>query len=332
MQPAKLQDLVMIASALPASQPFILAREPEKPVPGLEHAVVAIGNFDGVHRGHVAVIARARALAQRLGRPCAVLTFEPHPADFFAGRNVIFRLTPESAKARALADLGLDGMLVLHFDAALAGLEAEAFVAEILVRRLQIAAAVVGYDFHFGKDRRGSPAFLSEAGKRHGFGVEIVDRVTSDASGSLQAVSSTQTRAALASGDVAKAAWLLGHPWFVVASVVSGKRLGRTLGFPTANLQLDASCALAFGIYAVWIRFDGRRLAGVASYGRRPTFDDGAPLLEVHVFDFSEDLYGKCVEVDFVDWIRGEQKFEQVRDLVDQMHRDAAAARRILAR
>jgi riboflavin kinase/FMN adenylyltransferase len=312
--------------------PFLLVRDPMAPPAGLAKAVVAIGNFDGVHRGHAAVIERARSLAGRLGRPCAVLTFEPHPADFFAGRAVIFRLTPEPAKARVLAGLGLDGVIVLTFDATLASLDAEAFVAEILVGRLDVAAAVVGYDFHFGRGRQGSPAFLAEAGERHGFAVEIVEPVKADAAGSLQAVSSTETRAALARGDVALASRLLGHSWFVIATVVAGKRLGRTLGFPTVNLELEPPCALAFGIYAVFLRVDGRCHAGVASYGRRPTFDDGAPLLEVHVFDFDGDLYGKRVEVTFVDWIRGEAKFASAAALTVQMQQDAAAARRILAR
>src|ERR1700732_3779160 len=166
-----------------SSKNFVFAIDPVAPPPGLAGAVVAIGNFDGVHRGHLAVIKRARTLAQELNCPCAVLTFEPHPADFFKGPNTIFRLTPRDAKARALAQLGIDGMIVIPFDEVLATLPAEAFIVEVLVRRLRVRAVVAGYDFHFGAGRSGSPAFLKEAGKRHGFAVEIVEGGVGGASG-----------------------------------------------------------------------------------------------------------------------------------------------------
>jgi riboflavin kinase/FMN adenylyltransferase len=314
-----------------SSPPFIIAHDPRRPVPRLEHCVVAIGNFDGVHRGHAVVIEHATRLARQLARPSAVLTFEPHPADFFAASTRLFRLTPEIVKGRALAGLGLAGMIVLQFDAQLAGLSAEAFVSDVLVRRLGIAAAVVGYDFHFGKARQGSPAFLLDAGRRHGFAVEVVEKVTADASGSLVAVSSTAIREALESGAVATAAGFLGRPWSVIGTVIAGEKLGRTLGFPTANLRLDPACRLAHGIYAVRVIVDGAVFDGVASFGRRPTFDNGPPLLEVFLFDFKGDLYGKTITVSFIDWIRGEEKFGHPDDLVAQMHRDAAMAQRILA-
>ncbi len=310
---------------------FIVAEDPETPPPGLAGAVVAIGNFDGVHRGHQAVIARAHALAAELGRPTAVLTFEPHPADYFAGRPTIFRITPPAAKALALSRLGtVDGMVVRSFDAGLASLGAEAFVAEVLVRRLGIAAAVVGYDFHFGKARAGTPAFLAEAGRRHGFAVAIIDKIVADAQGDLAAVSSTAIRRALETGDVARAATLLGRHHFVLGPVVHGEKLGRTLGFPTANLRLDPAARLAHGIYAVRVRTEAGEFGGVASYGRRPTFDNGAPLLESVLFDFSGDLYGQDIEVDFIAWIRGEEKFASVEALVARMKVDAAEARAIL--
>jgi riboflavin kinase/FMN adenylyltransferase len=311
------------------SRPFVVAHDPRRPVPGLKNCVVAIGNFDGVHRGHAAVLDQARRLAATLARPSAVLTFEPHPADFFSGRSRIFRLTPEPAKGRAVARLGLDGMIVLRFDQALAALSAEAFVADVLVRRLRISAAVVGYNFRFGKGRRGSPSLLVQWGREHGFQVEIVDPVCTDA-GDLRAVSSTAIRAALEAGDVQTAARLLGHDWYVVETVIAGEQLGRKLGFPTANLRLDPSCRLAHGIYAVRAMVDSSEFAAVASFGRRPTFDNGPPLLEVFLFDFSGDLYGKLIEVCFVQWIRGEIKFDRAEDLVGQMHRDVLAARQIL--
>ncbi|MBX9757805.1 MAG: bifunctional riboflavin kinase/FAD synthetase [Beijerinckiaceae bacterium] len=311
---------------------FVIARDPAAPPPGLEGAVVAIGNFDGVHRGHQGVLARARALADRLGKPCAVLTFEPHPADFFAGRQVVHRLTPEEAKARALARLRIDGMIVLSFGAELARLEAERFVTDILVGRLGVSGAVVGYDFHFGRGRAGSPAFLADAGQRHGFSVEVVEKITADERGSLEPVHSSGVRDALERGDVAQARRLMGHDYFVVGEIVHGQKLGRTIGFPTANLRIDPTSGLRHGIYAVRLSVDGQTRDGVASWGRRPTVDNGAPLLEVYVFDFSGDLYGKSVEVAFVEWIRPELKFDGLEALTEQIEKDCAAARDILAR
>ena len=314
-----------------ASPPFIDVTDPLAPPPGLQKAVVAIGNFDGLHRGHRAVLSRAKALAQKLGRPCALLTFEPHPADFFAGRSVIFRLTPREAKAAFLAELGLDGMIVLTFDRALAGLSAQAFVDDVLVRRIDVAAVVAGYDFHFGAKRAGTPDFLREAGARAHFAVEIVERIAQDGSGSLEAVSSTATREALERGEVESAARLLGHLWFVDGEVLHGRKVGRTLGFPTANIALDPFCKLRHGIYAVRCTVEGATHDGVASFGTRPVFDNGPPLLEVYLFDFDADLYGKVMEVAFVAFIRGEADFPSVEALVDRMNADMREARKILA-
>jgi riboflavin kinase/FMN adenylyltransferase len=310
---------------------FVVCEDPAALPPALAHPVVAIGNFDGVHRGHQGVLARAKALAARLGRPCVVLSFEPHPANYFAGRPVIFRLTTEAAKAMALARLGVDGMIVLTFDKALAECEAADFVSDILIKRLAISAAVVGYDFHFGRKRGGTPAFLQAEGTRLGFAVEIVEKIEADAAGDLGAVSSTAIRQALEAGDVRLAGHLLGHIYFVTGDVIHGQKLGRTLGFPTANIRLDPSSRLRHGIYAVRVRGEGLDHGGVASFGRRPTFDNGAPLLEVVLFDFDGDLYGRTIEVDFVDWIRGELKFDNVESLVARMTIDAAEARAILA-
>ncbi len=296
--------------------------------PELKGGVVAIGNFDGVHRGHAAVIGRAKALAEKLDRPCVVCTFEPHPADYFTGpATSVFRLTPEAAKAELLRRLGVDGMVVLPFDARMATLSADDFVRTVLVDRLAVAAAVVGYDFHFGARRGGSPAFLAEAGVRHGFAVEVIDKITADARGTLAAVSSTTIRAALERGDVGTAAGLLGHDYEVVGEVLHGQKLGRTLGYPTANLRLDPACRLAHGIYAVTARGAGLQGGGVASFGRRPTFDNGAPLLETYLFDFSGDLYGQVLDIGFVDWIRPEVKFDGIDDLIRAMKVDEAKAR-----
>jgi riboflavin kinase / FMN adenylyltransferase len=309
---------------------FVAAIDPVVAPPGLAGAVVAIGNFDGVHRGHLAVIKRARTLAQEFNCPCAVLTFEPHPADFFKGPNTIFRLTPRDAKTRALERLGLDGMIVITFDKFLASLPAEAFIAEILVRRLRVRVVVAGYDFHFGAGRSGSPAVLKEAGKRHGFAVEIVERIPAGTVDIDQAASSTAARAALEAGDAERAARLLGHPFAIIGRVIHGQELGRTLGFPTANLLPDPSCRLRHGIYAVRVVAGTKIYDGVASYGRRPTFDNGPALLEAFLFDFSGDLYCETIEVLFIGWIRAEAKFASAEALIAQMQRDEARAREIL--
>ncbi|MGA7384172.1 MAG: bifunctional riboflavin kinase/FAD synthetase [Methylocella sp.] len=313
-----------------SAKKFIAAIDPAVPPPGLAGAAVAIGNFDGVHRGHLAVIKRATTLAEELNCPCAVLTFEPHPADFFKGPNTIFRLTPRDAKARALEQLGLDGMFVVTFDKVLAALPAEAFIVEILVRRLNVRAVVAGYDFHFGAGRSGSPAVLKEAGKRHGFAVEIVERVPADTAHVDEPASSSAARAALEAGEVEDAARLLGHPYAVMGKVIHGQELGRTLGFPTANLLPDPSCRLRHGIYAVRVVVGTKTYDGVASYGRRPTFDNGRTLLEAFLFDFSGDLYGETIEVLFIGWIRAEAKFDSAAALTTQMQRDEGRAREIL--
>ncbi len=314
----------------PTAKNFVLAIDPAAPPAGLEGAVVAIGNFDGLHRGHVAVIRRAQALAAKLGRPCAVLTFEPHPSDFFRGAETIFRLAPMRTKAKSLARLGLDGMIVITFDAALAGLSAEAFVTEILLHRLGVSAVVAGYDFHFGAGRLGTPAFLKQAGERHRLTVELVERVAAESGDATEAASSTATRAALEAGDVERAARLLGHPFSIMGEVLHGQKLGRTLGFPTLNLMPDPSCRLRYGIYAVRVEIDDKLRDGVASFGRRPTLDNGPPLLEVHVFDFAGDLYGLTVETFFIGWIRPEAKFPSLDALKAQIAADAEKAREIL--
>ncbi|ARN82383.1 bifunctional riboflavin kinase/FAD synthetase [Methylocystis bryophila] len=310
--------------------PFVDRLDPLAPPPGLRGGVFALGNFDGLHRGHVAVIERAKTLAARLGRPCAVLTFEPHPADFFAGHSVIFRLTPPLAKAALLKRLGLDGLVTLTFDAAFASLPAESFTSDVLSRRVGASAVVAGYDFRFGKGRRGDAQFLESEGARLGFLVEIVERIVKDEAGSLDAVSSTATREALALGDVRLARSLLGRPYFIEGEVVRGAQRGRKLGFPTANIALDVSNRLRHGVYAVTLEARGVLYGGVASFGRRPTFDDGPPLLEVFVFDFDGDLYGETVEVAFYEFLRGEEKFASVEALIAQMQKDAQAARAVL--
>jgi riboflavin kinase / FMN adenylyltransferase len=306
---------------------FLVARL-DAPLPaGLERPVIAIGNFDGLHSGHRAVIAAAQALAAKLGRPAAVLTFEPHPRTFFRPAEPVFRLTPQPVQATILARWQLDGMIVGAFDAAMAGTTAEAFIDGLLVERLGVAGVAIGHDFHFGKGRGGSPAVLSERGEKRGIPVVVVSPVTDHA----VPVSSSRIRAALEAGRIAEANELLGYRWFIEARVLHGAKRGRVLGFPTANLRLPDDCRLRHGIYAVRMALDGALHDGVASFGRRPTFDNGAALLEVFVFEFDADLYGRDVAVEFCGFVRGEERFDSVDALVAQMHRDSAEARRLLA-
>jgi riboflavin kinase/FMN adenylyltransferase len=290
--------------------------------------VVAIGNFDGVHLGHRAVIERALDRARAVHRPAAVLTFEPHPRSFFQPDLPSFRLSSEAARMRLLASTGLDGAIVLTFDAALAGLTAEAFVERILVERLAVSGAVIGFNFHFGKERRGSPDFLEAQGAHHGFAVDVIPPFMLH----NRRVSSGAVRDALAAGHVTEAAELLGYPWFVTGQVVHGDKRGRELGYPTANLRLDPDCGLRHGIYAVRVGLGGERYDGVANFGRRPMFDTGAVLLEVFLFDFSGDLYGAALDVAFIAWIRPEMTFESVEDLIRRMDQDSSQARHALAR
>ena len=311
-----------------ANSSFALAIDPLARPAGLDKAVYAIGNFDGVHLGHAAVIARTRSFAEARGLPSAVLTFEPHPVDYFAGRPVVFRLTPFAVKARALQALGLDGVVSLTFDAALAGLTAAEFVEQVLVERLNVGAVIVGWDFHFGKARSGTPEFLARAGERHGFEVEIVDKVEAREDGAV--VSSSGIRRALEQGDVAAAARGLGRDYRVAGIIRQGQQLGRTLGVPTANIELEPTNRLAYGVYAVSAHVAGRRHGGVASYGVRPTVDSGAPLLEVHLFDFAGDIYGREMEVDFVARLRDELKFSSLDALKVEMARDIERARAAL--
>src|SRR4051812_28470589 len=310
------------------AKPFVVVHDDTPTVSRLRGAVAAIGNFDGVHRGHRAVIDAALARAGAIGTHAIAVTFEPHPRNVLRPAEPVFRLTGEAEKLRLLATTGLSGALVLTFDTAFAALTAEEFVTRILVGRLAIRGAAIGFDFHFGHQRGGSPAFLTGQGERHGFSVDTAAPLEDEG----RPVSSSSIRAALAEGRVVEAAELLGYPWFASGTVIKGDQRGRDLGFPTANIRLDQNCSLKHGIYAVRIAVDGVIRDGVASFGTRPTFDDGAPLLEVHVFDFSGDLYGKDVDVAFIGWIRPELKFDSADALVARMNEDARLARAALAR
>jgi riboflavin kinase/FMN adenylyltransferase len=296
----------------------------------LRGGVVAIGNFDGVHRGHQAVLERALAEARRRTAPALVLTFEPHPRVFFRPDVPLYILTPPPMKARIMAALGFSAMVEQPFTREFAGQSAEEFVTVTLDEQLGISHAVTGFDFHFGKGRQGGPAYLMEAGDRHDFGVTLVDAFRDE---NAEVVSSSRIRALLEEGDVSAAAGLLGYRYTVEAEVLRGKQLGRTLGFPTANMALPETTGLRHGIYAVRLRrADGTLHDGVASFGRRPTVDEnGAPLLETFVFDKDLDLYGERCAVSLFAFLRGEEKFDNLETLVSQIKRDEAEARALLS-
>jgi riboflavin kinase / FMN adenylyltransferase len=295
-------------------------------------AVIAIGNFDGVHLGHQAVIGAAGELARDAGTAHAVLTFEPHPRRVFRPADPPFRLTPFRVKSRRIEALGVDLLFTLHFDPAFAAWSAEDFIDRLLVERLGARHVVVGYDFVFGHQRRGTPALLAERGAAQGLGVTIVDPVAA-AGGALY--SSTRIREHLAAGEPRAAAALLGRFWEIDGRVERGDQRGRTIGFPTANLTLDDYLRPAAGVYAVRAGIDaGGGTAwhdGVANFGRRPTFDGTDLRLEVHLLDFAGDLYGRHLRVALIEHLRPEHKFPGIEALKAQIAADAAQARAVLA-
>jgi riboflavin kinase/FMN adenylyltransferase len=292
-----------------------------------KRAVVAMGNFDGVHLGHRAVIAAALQMGRAHGCPALALTFEPHPRRFFSPNTPQFRLTDEAAKLRLLAGTGLAGAVVMTFDKGRAGTTAQDFIHHDLIERLGISGIAVGYDFHFGKGRVGSPSLLVNEAPRLGIEVDVQPHVDIEE----RPVSSSTIRMALAEGQIEDATRMLDGPWFVTGEVIHGEKRGRDLGFPTANIRLDPSCGLKHGIYAVRAGRGSERFDGVASFGRRPTFDNGAPLLEVFLFDFKGDLYGTVLDIAFIGFIREELKFDSVAALMARMNDDSALARAMLA-
>ena len=295
-------------------------------------AVVAAGNFDGVHLGHQVVLAAAKATAQSLGAPFAVLTFEPHPRVVFQPGLPPFRLTPFRAKSRVLESLGVDLLFTLHFDLAFAQKSAEDFVAEILVAGLGAKAVVVGYDFVFGHKRRGTPELLTAEGSKHGFAVKVVAPVA--APGGV-IYSSTQIREHLVAGRPREAAALLGRPWEIDGRVEIGDKLGRTIGFPTANIGLADYLRPAPGVYAVRAGIEDGTAThwfdGAANLGWRPTVGGKDLRLETHLFDFSGDLYGKHLRVALIERLRAEQRFAGLDALKAQIAVDCQKAREILA-
>jgi riboflavin kinase / FMN adenylyltransferase len=295
--------------------------------PEFRGSAVAIGNFDGVHRGHRALIAEAKAQGRAKGALSSALVFEPHPREFFQPDEQQFRLTPLTRKLALFEELGLDVAFVEPFNAELAAIPAQGFIERVLVAGLGVGHVVIGYDFYFGNKRGGNPELMVRAGEGLGFGVTVMPPVAENG----EVFSSSAVRLHLAQGDVKRAAYMLGEPWRVRGRVVGGAKRGTNLGFPTANVPLPKGTTLGHGIYAVRVHFSGTVHDGAAYLGTRPTFDDGMPVLEVFLFDFTGDLYGRDVEVEFIDFIRGDRRFGSVEELVAQMDKDIAKARAILA-
>lgn len=298
-----------------------------QPLP--DGCVLSIGNFDGVHLGHQAVIEKLAEQGRRLGMPVLLMVFEPQPLEFFLQDNAPSRLTRLREKIIHLARLPVDGVLIMRFDQQFADCDPERFIQEVLVDALQVKYLVVGDDFHFGKARRGNFALLREHGQRHGFQVE--DTLSYQVAG--QRVSSTMIRDALGQGNLAQAEQLLGRPYSVCGRVIHGEKRGRQLGFPTANIQMQRKNTPIEGVFAVTMTgVDDRVFAGVANVGVRPTVGNvSRVLLETHLFDFDREIYDHYVEVHFREKIRSERQFRSLDELKAQIARDVARARTILA-
>jgi riboflavin kinase/FMN adenylyltransferase len=299
-------------------------------------SVAALGNFDGFHRGHQAVIGEAGRIARATSRPLAVFTTEPHPRSFFSDDGDRFRLTPFRERANLFEGFGVDLLFVLPFDKALSETAADIFVTDILARDLGISHAVIGYDYRFGKGRQGDAALLREVGEGCGVAVSVVEPISVGVEGAAGEIySSTLVRDALRAGEARRAAALLGHWWTVNGHIIEGDKRGRTIGFPTANMTLQESLVPAHGVYAVRVALeggsDGAMLEGVANVGRRPTFGSAGVLLEAHLFDFDEDIYGQHQGVELVGFIRRERKFDGIDSLKEQIAIDCEVAKRILA-
>jgi riboflavin kinase/FMN adenylyltransferase len=294
--------------------------------PEARGTVLAIGNFDGVHRGHQTLIEAAVAKARALDAPAGALIFEPHPREFFHPEEPHFHLTPLPQKLEIFEGLGLDLAIVLGFDAKLAGLSADAFISQVLVEGLGARHIVIGHDFFFGKNRSGTPETLQAAAEKFGFGLTVIAPVAEDG----EVFSSSSIRLRLAQGDVKGAARMLGRWWRAGGAIVGGAKRGLGLGFPTANVPLPRGTGLGHGIYAVRAYMGRERYEGAAYLGTRPTYDDGMPVLEVFLFGFDGDLYGREIAVEFIDFVRPDRKFESSEALIAQMKTDCVQAAEIL--
>lgn len=287
--------------------------------------VLTIGNFDGLHLGHRAMMERLVAKARELGLPPSVMTFEPHPREVFAPEQAPARLTSMREKLNLLESCGVERTYVCRFDRKLASLSADDFIGQLLVRGLAVRHVFIGDDFRFGKGRSGDFAALEAAGRQYGFGCEAMPTVEVDG----ERVSSSAVRDALAAGDLEHAARLLGRPYVIAGRVVHGDKIGRKYGFPTANIQLKRKRMPLTGVFAVTVSgLDQRQLPGAANLGVRPTLAYGLkPVLEVHLFDFDRDVYGSHVTVHFLHKLREERKFASLDELKTQIARDVADTR-----
>ena len=288
--------------------------------------VLAIGNFDGVHLGHRAVLGAALDLAKVHDLPVGVMFFSPHPRQFFSPDTPLFMLTSPAQKQALFDEMGVSFSVEMTFDQSLAAMSAAAFVEEVLVKGLDVAHVVIGYDFFFGAKRSGSPEVMRALGGAHGFGVEVV---SPSGEGGL-IYSSTAVRDALEAGQVRRAGEILGRNWQVEGTVTTGAGRGEGLGFPTANIALPLGCHLQHGIYAAFVHVKGARYMAAAYFGKRPSFDNDWPVLEVFLFDFNGDLYDEAIAVEFVDFVRDDMKFDNLDDLKQQMDDDCQVIKSLL--
>ncbi len=293
----------------------------------LRGGALAIGNFDGVHRGHQSLLIETAKRAKELGTAAGAMVFEPHPRVYFRPDEPMFALTSLTEKLRLFEQLHLDFAVVLKFDAALANLTPQAFARDVLAGGFNVRHVVVGYDFYFGKDRAGTPQMMGQLGQQLDFGVTVIPPIAEAG----EVFSSSAVRARLSTGDVRGAAIELGHWWRVRGVVTGGAKRGTGLGFPTANITLPPGTALGHGIFATLVGVDGVWHEGAAYFGQRPTFDHGAPVLEVFLFDFDENLYGREIVVDFIGFVRPDQRFTDLEALKEQMRKDCEQAREMLA-
>jgi len=327
---------------------MLLIRGFETPPGEALGAAVAIGNFDGVHRGHQVLIQKTRELARQNGCLAGAIVFEPHPREFFTPEEPHFRLTPLSEKQRLFALYGLDLTIVLDFNARLARLSANQFIKDVLRDYLAVSHVVVGYDFSFGQGRTGTAETLEKAGRDYGFGVKIIPAQRAQGTPNrnkksvpdnfmenpkaTEVFSSSNIRKHLRNGNVRAAACAMAHWWRVTGSVIKGAKVGTGMGHPTANIALPPGTALAHGIYAVRVIIGQKHYNGAAYFGTRPSLDDGAPLLEVTIFDFSGDLYTKEISIDFIDYVRPDKSFSSLDLLKKQIDEDCKNVRELLAR
>ncbi|WP_375632879.1 MULTISPECIES: bifunctional riboflavin kinase/FAD synthetase [unclassified Bartonella] len=295
-------------------------------------AVLALGNFDGVHCGHQVVLQKALDFARIKKKPSVVLTFEPHPRSFFQHSAPVYRLTEAAEKAEIFKTLGFDGVIEQPFDAQFAALSADEFIKSFLKEVFDVSVVVTGENFQFGHQKSGNVHLLCQRGEKYGFEVVQVPCVARPQESQSLIISSSFIRQLLSQGEVDKAAHLLGYHYRIRSNIIQGEKLGRLLGFPTANQMLPPQVRLAHGVYAVRLRrANGVLYDGVASFGCRPTVvKDGAPLLETYLFDFNDDLYGESCTVSFFQFLRGQEKFDGLEPLIAQMHRDEKKAKEIL--